>query len=559
MNPLSGFMQASTGSASGLGDTSANVGKNVAGLSENDDTILLVDDHARSFLAWVQNFMNHSATVAADGESVSDCQASDLDPELPAIEHLQALIAQAMQQSSTDGDVSQTTDAQRVEDRHVPLPQGIIDAIIADRECHPFSDTPTARLALSDVPEMMVEPENTPAVGQPQAAANDPILQPPVTAVLSQAGPSDADRVKTNTPAACQTQAAKEPLFQTATSGVPTPAAQTDGRPMKDHQLDWMMKENTGGEGPEKQTMPALRKPVAADVDNEQTHINRLTQERSSSGEGIAEKANRPATHPVHPIAGPTKDQDAKVTGLADQPAVFSEDYPSNFKRQGQPHPTQRVALAEINEDEWQKSQSSDSVKGALHEQTRSQPAFQETVKGAAGDPSTNLAIKPTPVQAAALTQTNDAAAKTFQTTVMDQIVDKAAMRSIHGRSEIQIRLKPEFLGHVQMNIAADKEQLVVRIMTDQPMVKEIIETHLHQLRTELQNQGLTIDRFDVMVNPDADQQHSRDQFAQMFKQHSNQNGRRQPQGQDPDTLHRDGGNHPDTDQPNRDGVNYFA
>jgi flagellar hook-length control protein FliK len=157
------------------------------------------------------------------------------------------------------------------------------------------------------------------------------------------------------------------------------------------------------------------------------------------------------------------------------------------------------------------------------------------------------------------LTRTEDSAAKTFQTTVMDQIVDKAAMRSIHGRSEIQIRLKPEFLGNVQMNIAADKEQLVVRILTDRPMVKEIIETHLHQLRTELQNHGLTIDKFEVMVNPDAEQQNSRDQFAQMFKHHSSQNGRRQPHEQEPETLSRDGSKNPDDDQPNRDGVNYFA
>jgi flagellar hook-length control protein FliK len=109
------------------------------------------------------------------------------------------------------------------------------------------------------------------------------------------------------------------------------------------------------------------------------------------------------------------------------------------------------------------------------------------------------------------------------------------------------------------MNIAADKEQLVVRIMTDRPVVKEIIETHLHHLKTELQNQGLAIDKFEVMVNPDANQQHSREQFAQMFKHHSSQNGRQQAQEKDPETLNRDGGNHPDDVPHNRDGINYFA
>jgi flagellar hook-length control protein FliK len=169
------------------------------------------------------------------------------------------------------------------------------------------------------------------------------------------------------------------------------------------------------------------------------------------------------------------------------------------------------------------------------------------------------MAVKPAAGLATTLTRTEDAAVKTFQATVMDQIVDKAAMRSIHGRSEVQIRLKPEFLGNVQMNITADKEQLVVRIITDRPVVKEIIETHLHHLKTVLQNQGLTIEKFEVMVNPDGNQQHSREQFAGMFKHHLSQNGRRQQHEQDPETLNRDGGNSPDDGRPNRDGVNYFA
>jgi flagellar hook-length control protein FliK len=141
----------------------------------------------------------------------------------------------------------------------------------------------------------------------------------------------------------------------------------------------------------------------------------------------------------------------------------------------------------------------------------------------------------------------------------MDQIIDKATLRTTQGHSEVQIRLKPEFLGNVKMTIAADKEQVMVRVVTDQPMVKEIIETHLHQLKTELQNQGLTIDKFDVMVNADADHQHSREQFAQMFKQHSSQNDRRQPQVQQPESAHSDNGHESDNQQPDRDGVNYFA
>ena len=99
----------------------------------------------------------------------------------------------------------------------------------------------------------------------------------------------------------------------------------------------------------------------------------------------------------------------------------------------------------------------------------------------------------------------------------------------------------------------------MVRILTDQPVVKEIIETHLNHLKSELANQGLTIDKFDITVNPDADHQSSRDQFAQMFKNPSFQNGRRQAREQDPETMNQGDGKPSSEEGPKRDGINYFA
>lgn len=247
------------------------------------------------------------------------------------------------------------------------------------------------------------------------------------------------------------------------------------------------------------------------------------------------------------------------LSDLSDQKTTSAEDDTAHFNGKDKHNANQQIGRADVNEDDVQNGQLSDSVKRTIPEPAKSYPSFQDTAKTMSGEPAANVAAKPASVQAAALPRTEDAALKSFQTTVMDQIVDKAAMRSIHGRSEIQIRLKPEFLGNVQMNIAADKEQLVVRIMTDRPVVKEIIETHLHHLKTELQSQGLTIDKFEILVNPDANQQHSRDQFAQMFRHHFSQNGRQQSHGRDPENSNRDGGNRSDDERPDREGVNYFA
>ena len=558
MNAFSGLMQAVSGLVSGFGDKTGNIGKGFHGLPVSDDTILFADDNTRSFLAWVQNFMDKAATADADGQSGFNLQTSDLDSDLPDLDQLQALLADARDQFSADQPGPHPLHGDSLDNGQVPLPQGIINAIIAHHErTYPAGQRSTE--ALTDVPEKMAAEENMLSDGQNQAVDKDPLLQAAASGIPNPSNQADERQIKENTPAGGHTQAAgKGPLSQTAASGVPNQAVQADEWHPKESPPDGVVKEKPPEEGLEKREARPLPKPQAPASDAGQTHANRLIQERLPTGLGIAGKAADPATPHLQPIAGQTKDPDSMVTGLAGQPSASSEEDTANFQGKDKHDPAPRVELATVKEEEWQNGQSSDAVTRTGSGQTQTHP-FQDTAKVLAGGQGTNMAVKPTTGQAAALTRTEDSAVKTFQSTVMDQIVDKAAIRSIHGRSEIQIQLKPEFLGNVQMNIAADKEQLVVRIMTDRPVVKEIIETHLHHLKTELQHQGLTIDKFEVMVNPDANQQHSREQFAQMFKHHSSQNGRQQPHEQDPETLNRDGGNHSDDDRPNREGVNYFA
>ena len=276
-------------------------------------------------------------------------------------------------------------------------------------------------------------------------------------------------------------------------------------------------------------------------------------------GQDIAQPLNTERLDDGHVVFPQGMINHAHKVSSVIQKTATSEDNTANSQDNAKNGQRQRIDLANVNGNELTKDQSPDSVKNSLPELTKAAPSFQDTAKAMAADPSTTMAVKQTANPSVELTRTEASAVKTFQTTVMDQLVDKAAIRSIHGRSEIQIRLKPEFLGNVQVNIATDKDQLVVRIVTDQPLVKEIIETHLHHLKAELKNQGLTIDKFDVTVNPDADQQHSRESFAQMYKNHSSPNGRRQPQEQNPKTHHRGDGNESDDDTRNREGVNYFA
>ncbi len=90
---------------------------------------------------------------------------------------------------------------------------------------------------------------------------------------------------------------------------------------------------------------------------------------------------------------------------------------------------------------------------------------------------------------------------KTFQPAVMKQVVEKAMMNLTNGQSSIKISLKPEALGQLKMQITTENNQVMVKILTQVPMVKEIIESNLSQLKAGFQNQGLEIEKFDVSVD----------------------------------------------------------
>jgi flagellar hook-length control protein FliK len=116
-------------------------------------------------------------------------------------------------------------------------------------------------------------------------------------------------------------------------------------------------------------------------------------------------------------------------------------------------------------------------------------------------------------------------AAATGRSGVFDQIVQRAIVQVKADQSEIRIDLKPDFLGHVRMRIVTENQQVSVRILTELPAVRDMIETGLQQLRSELQNQGLHVDRLEVAVSDD----------------------RRQPPRRQarPDELHKAGGTGP--------------
>jgi flagellar hook-length control protein FliK len=95
---------------------------------------------------------------------------------------------------------------------------------------------------------------------------------------------------------------------------------------------------------------------------------------------------------------------------------------------------------------------------------------------------------------------------------IVQQIVSSAKLRFSNGQNEIRIQLKPEHLGQVRLSISTDQQQVMVKVVAELPVVKELLETNLPQLRSELQGQGLEIDKFDVSVGGDAETQNKEQQ-----------------------------------------------
>jgi flagellar hook-length control protein FliK len=96
-----------------------------------------------------------------------------------------------------------------------------------------------------------------------------------------------------------------------------------------------------------------------------------------------------------------------------------------------------------------------------------------------------------------------EAAAGTGRAGIFDQIVQRAAVQLKNDQGEIQIDLKPDFLGRVRMQIQTENQQVTVRIVTELAGVRDMIETGLNQLKSELQSQGLQVERLEVAVADD--------------------------------------------------------
>jgi len=67
-----------------------------------------------------------------------------------------------------------------------------------------------------------------------------------------------------------------------------------------------------------------------------------------------------------------------------------------------------------------------------------------------------------------------------------------------NGQDSIKIQLNPASLGHIQLKVATEGQQVMIRMLVENPATRDLLEVNVGLLRAELGQQGLTIDRLDL-------------------------------------------------------------
>ena len=84
------------------------------------------------------------------------------------------------------------------------------------------------------------------------------------------------------------------------------------------------------------------------------------------------------------------------------------------------------------------------------------------------------------------------------------------------GQSEIRIDIKPETLGHLRLHVSTDHQRVTVKILAENPQVKEMIENQAALIKSELQHQGIHVNtvKVDMLMSGGSDFAYSQHEGA---------------------------------------------
>jgi hypothetical protein len=100
---------------------------------------------------------------------------------------------------------------------------------------------------------------------------------------------------------------------------------------------------------------------------------------------------------------------------------------------------------------------------------------------------------------------------------VLQQVFGQLAPRNLSGPQRLTLRLNPEELGEVRLELIVDKETVRAHLQAQSQQVQEVLEKHLPRLREAFEQQGLKLQELQVSV--DAGRDGGRSFFSQSQQQ----------------------------------------
>lgn len=83
---------------------------------------------------------------------------------------------------------------------------------------------------------------------------------------------------------------------------------------------------------------------------------------------------------------------------------------------------------------------------------------------------------------------------------IINQVIDRFTVNRTLESGNITLKLHPEELGELRMEIKVEQDNIKAHITTQNPQVQEILDRHLPRLREALEQQGLNLEHMKVTV-----------------------------------------------------------
>lgn len=108
------------------------------------------------------------------------------------------------------------------------------------------------------------------------------------------------------------------------------------------------------------------------------------------------------------------------------------------------------------------------------------------------------------------------------QIDVLKQITEKVDVHLLEDKSEMLIKLKPDNLGKVTMQVSIENGNISAKFLAESEKVKEILESNMQELKDQLAKQGMVVQDLNVSVgNDDRERQMFEGRNVGTFNRHS--------------------------------------